>query len=371
MDEILKNGYTLVWPVAVLVVAVLVAVAGHWLLAAALRRWAQSKSGLLASSIIRHGQRPLAWLLPFLAVLAALPEAHLPPEWLGPIERAVGLGLIAAAGWFAMVCSAVIFDVVSARYRLDVENNLEARRVQTQAQVLHRIVIVMVSIVTLSVMLMTLPQIKHIGISLLASAGLAGLVIGTAMKSSLSSLIAGVQIAFTQPIRIEDAVVVEGEWGWVEEIGTTYVIVRLWDLRRMVLPLSYFLEHPFQNWTRQSGELIGSVFLYVDYTVPVEEVRKELKRIVQTNAKWRGQVCVLQVTDATTNAIQLRALVDARDSSAAWDLRCEVREALIQFLQEEYPHGLPRVRTEFQAVAGANGGAPAQLLVGGSQPHGS
>jgi len=136
-----------------------------------------------------------------------------------------------------------------------------------------------------------------------------------------------------------------------------------------VLPLSYFLEHPFQNWTRQSADLLGSVFLYVDYTVPVDEVRKELRRIVQSNPKWRGQVCVLQVTDATTNAIQLRALVDARDSSAAWDLRCEVREALIQFLQEKYPHGLPRVRTEFQAFAAGNGGAPAQFLTGATRPH--
>jgi small-conductance mechanosensitive channel len=369
MQDILRNGYSLVQPVTLLVGAIFAALAAHRVLFGLLNRRTERRSGLLLKSIIRHGQRPLGWLLPFLALLVALPAAQLPSAALVPIERAVGLGLIGAVGWFAIVCSAVIFDVVSAHYRLDVPDNVEARRVQTQAQVLHRIVIVIVSIVTLSVMLMTFPQIKHIGISLLASAGLAGLVIGTAMKSSLSSLIAGVQIAFTQPIRIEDAVVVEGEWGWIEEIGTTYVIVRLWDLRRMVLPLSYFLEHPFQNWTRQSADLLGSVFLYVDYTVPVDEVRKELRRIVQSNPKWRGQVCVLQVTDATTNAIQLRALVDARDSSAAWDLRCEVREALIQFLQEKYPHGLPRVRTEFQAFAAGNGGAPAQFLTGATRPH--
>jgi len=369
MEEMLMNGYSMVWPISLLVGAILLALAVPRVLFAVLNRWAQHRSGLLLKSVIRHGQRPFAWLLPFLALLAALPAAHLPQVALVPIQRAVGLALIAAVGWFAIVCSAVVFDVVSARYRLDVPDNTAARRVQTQVQVLHRIVIVIVSIVTMSVMLMTFPQIKHIGISLLASAGLAGLVIGTAMKSSLSSLIAGVQIAFTQPIRIEDAVVVEGEWGWVEEIGTTYVIVRLWDLRRMVLPLSYFLEHPFQNWTRQSADLLGSVFLYVDYTVPVEEVRKELRRIVQSNPKWRGQVCVLQVTDATTNAIQLRALVDARDSSSAWDLRCEIREALIQFLQEKYPHGLPRVRTEFQAVPTGNGGAPAQFLRSATRPH--
>jgi small-conductance mechanosensitive channel len=362
MQDIFNDWHPWLWPVSLLVGAVVLALLANYVLFSVLTAWAHRKSGLLATSVVRHGRRPSAWMLPFLALLVALPGAHLPASIMVPVQRVVGLALIAASGWLAIVCSAVIFDIVSARYRLDVEDNLAARRVQTQAQVLHRIVIVMVTIVTISVMLMTFPQIKHIGISLLASAGLAGLVIGTAMKSSLSSLIAGVQIALTQPIRLEDAVVVEGEWGWVEEIGTTYVIVRLWDLRRMVLPLSYFLEHPFQNWTHRSADLIGSVFLYVDYTVPVEEVRKELRRIVENNRKWRGQVCVLQVTDATTNAIQLRALMDARDSSSAWDLRCEVREALIQFLQEKYPHGLPRVRTEYQAFPSGNGAAVPQHL---------
>ena len=296
----------------------------------------------------RHGL--LRWILPFLALLVALPVARLPADVIGPTQRAVGLLLIFAVGRLVIVCNSIIFDFVLAPHRLDLMDDLAARRMQTQVQILRRIAVVTVAIVTLSLMLMTFPEIRHIGISLLASAGLAGLIIGTAMKSSISNLIAGIQIALTQPIRLEDSVVVEGEWGWVEEIGTTYVIVRLWDLRRMVLPLSYFLEHPFQNWTRQSTELLGSVFLYVDYTVPVEEVRKELRRIVENNEKWRGQVCVLQVTDATANAIQLRALVDARDAGAAWDLRCEVREKLIQFLQEKYPHGLPRVRTEFQEL---------------------
>ena len=165
-----------------------------------------------------------------------------------------------------------------------------------------------------------------------------------------SRLNAGNQIAFTQPIRIEDVVVVEGEWGWIEEIGTTYVVVRIWDLRRLVLPLSYFIDHPFQNWTRNRSDLHGSVFLYVDYTVPVEEVRAERQRIVKSTNLWKGQVCVLQVSDAKEGTVQLRALIDARDSSSAWDLRCYVREKLIQFLQEKYPGALPRVRADFQGL---------------------
>ena len=366
----IQDGYLWVWPLAFLAAVLLLALIAQRLLFGLLTRWAHCHSGYILKSIVRHGRRPFACLVPFLALLFALPAARLPAKAVLQAQHALGLGVIAAVGWLAIVCSAVIFDVISARYRMDVADNLAARRVHTQARVLHRIVVVMISIVTLSVILMTFPPIKQMGISLLASAGIAGLVIGSAMKSSLSNLIAGVQIAFTQPIRLEDAVVVEGEWGWIEEINTTYVTVRLWDLRRMVLPLSYFLEHPFQNWTRHTAELIGSVFLYVDYTVPVEEVRKELRRIVQNNPRWRGHVCVLQVTDTSANAVQLRALVDARDSSAAFDLRCDVREGLIHFLQEKYPHGLPKVRTEFQSAPSGDGHAlPGQFPWGETPSH--
>lgn len=279
--------------------------------------------------------------------MAALPEARLSENVLTPFERAAGLGIIAAIAWFVILISQIVSDLIFARYRIDLADNLAARRIRTQIEVLHRIVVVIVVVVALSIMLMTFPAIKHIGMSLLASAGLAGLVVGMAMKSTLSSLIAGIQIAFTQPIRIEDVVVVEGEWGWVEEIGTTYVVVRIWDLRRLVLPLSYFIEHPFQNWTRTSSDLLVNIVLYVDYTVPVDPVRAELRRIVESTNLWKGEVCVLQVTDATDKSIQLRALVDARDSSSGWDLRCLVREKLIQFLQEKHPNALPKVRAEF------------------------
>src|SRR5580704_4315601 len=338
------------WATGTLTIAVALAIASHWIIFSALERVARGHESVFAQSLVRHGRTPAYFILPLLAVLVALPLASIPADILGPFQRIVGLWLIASVGWMVILFSAVIFDLMSSRYRLDVEDNLAARRTQTQILMLHRIVVVLVAIVTLSIMLMTFPAIKHIGISLLASAGLAGLVIGTAMKSTLSNLIAGVQIAFTQPIRLEDAVVVEGEWGWIEEIGTTYVVVRIWDLRRLVLPLSYFIEHPFQNWTRSSADLVGNVLLYVDYTVPVEEVRAELRRIVKSTNLWKGEVCVLQVTDATNHAIQLRALVDARDSSSAWDLRCYVREKLIQFLQEKHPNALPRVRAEFHEL---------------------
>jgi small-conductance mechanosensitive channel len=350
MELILKNWHTWMWSVSILAGAILIALVGHTVLFFILKRLARRKGDVFISSLVEHGQRPSRWILPLLALMAALPAARLSENFLTPIERTSGLALIAATAWLVILISNIVSDLIFARYRIDLADNLAARRVRTQIEVLHRIVVALVVVVSLSIMLMTFPAIKHIGMSLLASAGLAGLVVGMAMKSTLSSLIAGIQIAFTQPIRIEDVVVVEGEWGWVEEIGTTYVVVRIWDLRRLVLPLSYFIEHPFQNWTRSSADLLANVLLYVDYTVPIEPIRAELHRIVESTNLWKGEVCVLQVTDATDHAIQLRALVDARDSSSAWDLRCYVREKLIQFLQEKYPNALPRVRAEFQGL---------------------
>lgn len=346
MDFLIRNWQAWIIPFGILAGAIAAAFAAHRILFLILNRAARRRQGVLIHSLVRHSQKPSGWILPLLALLIVLPSAHLPENIAVPIERAIGLGLIAAVAWLVILVSEVLADVINARYRVDVADNLAARRIETQMQVLRRIVVIVVSIVALAVMLMTFPAIRQIGTSLLASAGLAGLVVGIAMKNTLSSLIAGIQIAFTQPIRLDDAVVVEGEWGWIEEIETTYVVVRLWDLRRLILPLSYFLEHPFQNWTRRSANLLGSVVLYVDYSVPLEEVRKELQRIVKTTDKWKGEVCVLQMTDADSQTVQLRALVDAPDSGAAWDLRCYVREKLVEFVREKYPHSLPRIRAE-------------------------
>jgi hypothetical protein len=213
---------------------------------------------------------------------------------------------------------------------------------------MRRVVGVIVAILALSLMLLTFPGAQAIGTSMLASAGLAGLVVGMAMRPTLSNLVAGIQIALTQPMRLEDAVIVENEWGWIEEITSTYVVVRLWDWRRMVLPLTYFIEHPFQNWTRQTATLIGSVYLYLDYTAPLDALRRELDRIVHSTDKWYGGVCVLQVSDARERVIEVRALADAKDAGTAWDLRCIIREGLISFLQKNYPSALPKTRAEFR-----------------------
>ena len=197
--------------------------------------------------------------------------------------------------------------------------------------------------VAAALILMKFPSIQHLGTSLLASAGLAGLAAGIAARPMLSNLIAGMQLALTEPIRIDDAVLVEGEFGNIEEITTTYVVVRIWDQRRMVLPLAYFIEHPFQNWTLNSADLLGTVLVHVDYTVPVEEVRQELQRILEATPLWDRRVWNLQVTDATDSSVELRAMMSASGAGRLWDLRVHVREKLIAFLQT-YPQSLPRVR---------------------------
>jgi small-conductance mechanosensitive channel len=200
--------------------------------------------------------------------------------------------------------------------------------------------------------LMTFDQVRQYGISLFASAGAASLVVGLAARPLLTNLIAGVQIAITQPIRLEDAVIVEGEWGWIEEISSTYVVVRLWDWRRMILPISYFLEKPFQNWTRESGALIGSVYLYLDYSIPVQAVRDKLAEVAAESKLCDGKVVNLQVSDTREGVIELRCLVSARNAPACWDLRCEVREKLIAFIQAEYPHSLPHTRVAMDRAGG-------------------
>lgn len=309
---------------------------------------ARTKSVFYASAV-RHATGPARFALLVLSVYLAL--FVLPPSVARPLRHAAALGLIAAIAWLGAALTRVVEDLAAVRLRADGRDSLSARTVQTQIRLLRHVVVVVVWVVAVAAMLMTFPGVRQFGASLLASAGLAGLVVGLAARSTLSNLIAGVQVALTAPIRLEDVVIVNGEWGWIEEIGTTYVVVRIWDLRRLVVPLSYFIEHPFENWTRRATDLLGTVFIYADYTVPIDEVRRELRRILDSSGMWDGKSWGLQVTNATDRTVELRALMSAPDSATAWDLRCHVREKLIGFLQEHYPQSLPRTRALVQADA--------------------
>jgi small-conductance mechanosensitive channel len=352
-----KNWENLLLSAGIMAAATVAALTVRWIGFIVLRKLAQRKGSVLGQSMVHHGKKPTRWILPLLAILIVLPGLPLPHMLLAALEHITGIGLIAAIAWLAILLIEVTADVLTSRYRIDVADNLQARRIQTQFQMLHRVSVILVSVIALAVVLMTFPAIKHIGVSLLASAGVVSLIVGMAMKDTFANLIAGVQIAFAQPFRIGDAVVIESEWGWIEEIGMMYVVVRIWDLRRLVLPLSYFLTNAFQNWTRTSAELLGHCFIYADYTVPVEPLRAELRRICESTPLWSKQVCVLQVSDLFQTNMQLRALMDARNSSDAWDLRCLVREKLIDFIQKNYPRSLPRYRGEMEMAPADEAGA--------------
>ena len=351
--QLLGDWKTLLWAGATIAIAVLVGLVTHYILFSVAKRLAKRTSSVVDDSLLRHSRKPIRLILPILAILIVHPLLPLPQSVMGPVRHLISLCLIGSIAWLAVALINVFEDFVSARYNIAVSDNLTARKIQTQTHVLRRIIVVLITIIAIGIMLMTFPSIRQIGAGLFASAGLAGLVVGLAARSTLTNLLAGVQIALTEPIRLEDVVIVDGEWGWIEEIGTTYVVVRIWDLRRLVVPLSYFIEKPFQNWTRVTADLLGTVFVYADYTVPIEDVRQELHRILQTTNLWDGKAWGLQVTNATEHTVEMRALMSASDSPKAWDLRCYVREKLIEYLQKNYPQSLPRARAE---VAGLPAG---------------
>ncbi|HLK04774.1 MAG TPA: mechanosensitive ion channel domain-containing protein [Candidatus Acidoferrum sp.] len=334
---------------AMLTGAVALGLLAQFLLFWFLQRFVRGERGSLSRLLLENTKTPARYILPLMALSAAVPFTPLPERATALIERTLNICLIAAVGWAFIVAIQVIASLLTFRYSMEVEDNLHARRVHTQTQVIRRIAIVMVIVVTLAAMLMTFPNARQLGTSIFASAGVAGLVVGMAARSTFAGIIAGLQVALTQPIRIDDSVVVEGEWGWIEEIETTYVVVRLWDLRRLIVPLTYFIERPFQNWTRTTAEIIGTVFFYVDYSLPVAPVREEFHRILKDTKLWNGRTATLQVTDFTERAMQLRAIMSANNASAAFDLRCLVRERLIAFLQQYYPGSLPTTRANVAA----------------------
>lgn len=297
-------------------------------------------------SVGRAIEAPAHLLLQLLALNIAWQQAPQGMGWLTWAERLTTLLLIGVITWLLTRTVQGAANGVAAANPLAVADNLVARRIQTQTLVLSRTVQGLIILIGGALMLMTFPAVRQVGASLLASAGVVGIVAGFAARPVLGNLIAGLQIGLSQPIRIDDVVIVENEWGVIEEITGTYVVVRIWDQRRLVVPLQYWIEKPFQNWTRQTSELIGTVFLWVDYRMPLAPLREALQRAVESSPHWDKRFALLQVTEAGEQALQLRCLVTAASAGAAWDLRCHVREQLIDFIQREYPQCLPRQRQE-------------------------
>lgn len=295
--------------------------------------------------LLERVKPPINLLIPLLGLRAFLESADDDFHFIGIARHLNSLIIIGAFTWLGLRLIATAQDIIVQRNPINITDNLAARRIQTQTKVLVQTLGFFIILFGVSAMLMTFPNARQFGTSLLASAGLAGLAVGFAAKPVLGNLIAGLQIAITQPFSLDDVVIVEGEWGRIEEITGTYVVIRIWDDRRLIVPLQYFIEKPFQNWTRRTSNLIGSLFLWVDYAMPLEPLRKELDDLCkQSPTLWDGKVCVLQVTDTTDKAIQLRILVSTKDSSTNWDLRCFIREKLINFISLNHPECLPQLR---------------------------
>jgi small-conductance mechanosensitive channel len=330
------------WVLVLAALAALAALLLHALARAVLGR--VTRHSVILESMMARTQRASTLAAPLLAlqvVWQLLPDAL---RGIDTVRHVNGLMLIGALTWLAIGTVGGLSDGVIRKHPVDVEDNLQARRIATQTRVLGRSAMVLLLIGGVAMALMTFPGARQLGASLLASAGVLGLVVGIAARPVFSNLIAGLQLALGQPLRIDDALIVKGEFGRVEEITGTYVVLKLWDERRMIVPLQWFIENPFENWTRTGAQLLGSVLLWVDYMTPVEPIRAEVQRLIAELPEWDGRVCNVQVTDASDKAMQVRVLVSAASSGKNFDLRCKLREGLIAFLAREYPQSLPALR---------------------------
>lgn len=286
-------------------------------------------------------------ILLFIAILSArlnLPFLFSDEELLQSSKHILLVLLIISSSWILINAIRITRIIILSKYDVNQKNNLLARKLHTQFQIIERILIFVIVFIAISLILLTFDSIKQIGVSLFASAGVAGLIIGLAAQRVIGSILAGFQLAITQPIRIDDVVIVENEWGWIEEITLTYVVIRLWDQRRLVVPTTYFIEKPFQNWTRTSADLIGSVFIFTDYTMPVEELRKAFEKILEQTDMWDKNIANVQVTNSTNHSMEIRFLMSSADSPTLWDLRTYVREKLVEYMQKNHPDKLPRAR---------------------------
>ena len=336
-----NDDQALAWLVGALILMALVYVVVIGLL----RRMGKNPKSPVPTEAVKRTSFPLVLiLLSILIRMASLRNFLGLEDYTYWFKKASTLLFIGATTWLILNILKLVKQLVIANYDVDTEDNLRARQVYTQFNILERIIIFIVIILALGIALMTFDEIREIGVSIFASAGVAGIIIGFSAQRMIGAILAGIQIAVAQPIKLDDVVIVEGEWGRIEQITLTYVVVAIWDKRRLIVPTTYFIDKPFQNWTKTSADLLGTVFLYTDYNVPFDALREELTRILKETDLWDGKVNVLQVTDSKWNYVEIRALMSAKDSPTAWDLRVLVREKLISFLQKNYPESLAHSR---------------------------
>lgn len=343
-ESVVEEVGSVLVPVLAVAAGVVAAYVLAMLVGVLVRRLARRSA--VAADLTRRSRRPTRAVLLVIGVWVALRLSTDPAPWRATVEHVLLILLIVAVAWLIGSLAFVLEDAALARYRIDVEDNRRARRVRTQVQLLRRITVAVLVVCAIAAILLTFPSARTFGASLLASAGLLSIVAGLAAQSSLANVFAGMQLAFTDAIRVDDVVVVDGEWGRIEEITLTYVVVHVWDDRRLILPSTHFTTTPFENWTRRQADLLGTVELDLDWEVPVDAMRGELTRLLEATDLWDGRVGILQVTDAVGGAVRVRVLASARDAPTLFDLRCYVREGLVGWLQREAPEGLPRTRWE-------------------------
>lgn len=349
MKEVLENWSnnmpSWLWNLIIIVSAVILGLIIKVIIKALLNFYKNRNDYSLFRSIILHLGRPMNHFVPLLMLNLMSPLMDMQKKYYLPYTRGVEIALIIS---FAVLLVSVIHifeDYVYHVYDFNKEDNLEERKIRTQMQFIRKVIVTLIVFITIAVILLSFENVRKIGAGLLTGVGIGGIIIGFAAQKSLANFLAGFQIAFTQPIRIDDVLVVEGEWGRVEDITLTYVVLNIWDQRRLILPINYFIEKPFQNWTRVSSEILGTVFLYLDYNTPIDKLREEFDRLLDASLLWDKRVKVIQVTDASEKTIQVRVLVSARNSGQAFDLRCYLRENLIKFIQENHPESLPANRS--------------------------
>lgn len=315
-------------------------------LEAQLAAWSAGTDSQLDNLLVPMVGQSLRVIVPVVGIILALPILDLPPQYAGILGKGTSILLIVAVAMILVQAVVLGEKAVLTRFDIAAQDNLRARRIYTQVHVISKLVYAGIGIFTMASILMLFQEVRQVGTSILASAGVLGIIIGFAAQKTIANLFAGFQIAMTQPIRLDDVVIVEGEWGRVQEITLTYVVIRIWDDRRLIVPLAYFIDKPFQNWTRTSAELLGSVVMWVDYAMPLDELREALAKIIEPHPLWDKRFWNLQVTDTTEKSMKLRVLATTADSSKGWDLRCDIREKMISYIQQNHPECLPRFRVQ-------------------------
>ena len=333
-----------VWNLGLIVAALLLGFIVKFFITALLRHYKNTKDYSLFKSVLTHLSGPLNSFVPLFTLNTLLPFLMYEGPSISKVKQLLEILLVISFSNVLINAIKIFEDHIYHAYDFNKADNLNERKMQTQLRYVRKVIIVFIILITIAIVLLSFDNVRKIGAGLLTGVGIGGIIIGFAAQKSLGNLLAGFQIAFTQPIRIDDVLVVEGEWGKVEDITLTYVVVNIWDQRRLILPITYFIEKPFQNWTRTTAEILGTVFLHVDYTCHVDDLRHELNRILETTPLWDNRVGILQVTDAKEKTMELRVLVSAQNSSKAFDLRCYVRENLIKYIQGNQLDSLPKTR---------------------------